>query len=450
MKQFRSWDEVGKLLKQRGVVNVYVKQLAAKQDNDKNQIYISKRGASPFAQVEHILPLTFRNRPPSKSKAKSRSRPGTPILEGLVPWTWLDRDGSVYLAPGTRAIFYLQFPEVRLSGFLKGCKNPPDPLRRAHQAKYGTRALVFGTGIDGVVCAFVVTSKTDPDLFPLAGLKRHPQNSLFFWFKTKTNALDALLSDLQQINVGWHKSARLTKLGEPPKPFRGTQAGGYTLESLLGIPSNANKEPDRDGIEVKSFSKNKVSLMTPVPDGGVQKEGLANFLKEFGYSDSKDPSCRKFNGVHKFGERHKKTGLTLTINGYDDRNGFSVPENEVVVALVDRSTGKVACSWSYPRLFESWNRKHSQAVYVSARKRVRPEDKDGPAEYRFAETVYVCEGTTSKHLLDAIISKAVVYDPGDTSKSGKSGKPKQRPQWRVVNLKSLERLYDSVKKTGYS
>ena len=270
-KAFASWTDVGEFLKAHGVVTVYVKQLATKQDNDKNQIYISKTGLSPFAQIERILPLEFHQREASTSTSKRLSDAGKPILEGTVKWNWVDRDGTPHSAPNTRAIFYLQYPEVRLSGFLKGCSNAPDALRRTKQAQFGTRALVFGTGATGEVYGLVVTAKTDPALFPIVGLTPHARNPVLLCFETQKGGLTRLLKDLKKINAsGWFPSQRLKTTGKPPEPFRGTQGGGYTLESLLGIVSNASKTPDRDGVEVKSFSKNKVSLMTPTPDGGVQ------------------------------------------------------------------------------------------------------------------------------------------------------------------------------------
>jgi hypothetical protein len=447
---FASWTDVGELLKRHGVVTVYVKKLAPKEDNDKNQIYIAKRGRSPFAQIEQILPLEFHTRQPSTSRSKKGSDAGKPILEGRIKWNWLDGDGTPHPAPNTKAIFYLQYPEVRLSGFISGCHKAPDALRRTRLAQYGTRALAFGTGASGEVYGLVVTAQTDPALFPVAGLPVHPRNSILYFFDTKADGLPQLLEDLRRINAaGWIPSQRLAAAGKPPQPFRGTQGGGYTLEARLGIVSNASKTPDRDGIEIKSFSTEKVSLMTPTPDGGLQGEsGLLAFLDVHGYPDKGDPSCRKFNGIHRYGQPNRKTGLTLTITGYDTATGFAGPEADVSVALIDQSTGIAAASWSYPRLFESWSRKHARAVYVSAKK--RPADSaPHDAVYHFADTVWICEGTSSRHLLDAIMSGSVVYDPGDTSKSGKTGKPKARPQWRLTNISALHTLYRSVRKLTF-
>ena len=458
-RTFTTWKEVGDFLHDHGVSTVYIKQLAPKQDNDKNQIYLARqKGANPFALVERILPLTFGNRASSTSSAKRKSRAGSPILEGTVPWNWIDRDGTPHPAPNTRAIFYLQFPEIRLSGFLKGCDEAPNSLRRSELSKYGCRALAFGTGTSGEVYGLVLTELEDPTIFSVlpgsrkaainpAGLSKHPINPVFYYFEVVPEALNKLLDELRSINkLGWVPSQRLKKKGQTPVPFRGTQGGGFTLEALLGIPSNANKNGDRDGIEIKSFAKAKISLMTPVADGGIQGTlGLLPFLKSYGYANPKDPTCWNFNGTHHFGKVQAKTKLKMTISGYDKVKGFLGLQTEVMVSLLDQN-GVCAASWSYVRLFESWNKKHATAVYVSSEKRHRPDDPIHDADYRFGNTIWVCEGTSSKYLLDAIIDGAVVYDPGDTSKSRSTGKPKSRPQWRVKSIKSLPRLYHSVKK----
>ena len=190
-RAFTTWKEVGDFLHHHGVSTVYIKQLARKQDNEKNQIYIAgQKGANPFALIERILPLTFGSRASSTSSAKRHSQAGSPILEGTVPWNWIDRDGTSHPAPNTRAIFYLQFPEIRLSGFLRGCDEAPKSLRRDELSKYGCRALAFGTGKSGEVYGLVLTELEDPALFSVpsgsreagiipTGLSKHPINRVF-------------------------------------------------------------------------------------------------------------------------------------------------------------------------------------------------------------------------------------------------------------------------------
>lgn len=444
---FSSWAQVGDLLRSKGVSTVFVKPLAKNQDNEKNQIYIAAgSGSGVLDKFGQTLPLVIRKRGTSGSTKKRLSAAGESIWEGAIRWHWLDRAGTAHRAEHTKAIFYFQFPEIRLSGFLRGTTWSPDAIRREKQDSYGSRALVFGTGSDENVFALVVTSATDPNLFPILGLETHPRNPLLLTFRTNSNSEEILLRDLKVIHEGrWHKSMRLKAVGVPAVEFRGTQGAGYTLEALLGIPSNPDKTPDRDGIEIKSFSTPKVSLITPTPDGGVQGiEGLMPFLERFGTRSTDDAELIHFNGSHRCGFRQEKTQLLLSVTGYDKTSGFHGTESDVVVALTN-ADGVVAASWSYVKLFESWNKKHAKAAYVSS---FRNPDVAGSLtpEYRFASTVYVCTGTSSRKLLDAILEGVVVYDPGDTSKSKKTGKPKPRPQWRLTNIKNLAVLYDKVEK----
>lgn len=442
---FHSWDQVFTLLQSKGVSAALIKPLAEKQDNEKNQIYIYSGSGSVLEKIGQVLPMRISRRGASRSTSKTRSLDGSPIWEGSIDWNWLSIDGNYKIAPNTKAIFYFQFPEVRLSGFLSACPGAPDALRRIHQPRFGKRILVFGVGYENNVFALVVTEHTDPSLFPIPNFERHPTLPAFLLKTLAQNAFSELLEDLRHIRrQGWHISRILQNTVGPPKPFKGTQGGGYTLEALLGIPSNPSKVADRDGIEIKSFSSTKVSLMTPVPDGGVQaEEGLLNFLKRFGRQSRNDPELFQFNGWHKYLKRNPTTGLTLTVFGYTKERGFLSNETDVRVGLISDSN-EVACSWSYIRLFESWNRKHNRAAYVSSEKR-NDARSSVRQSYAFGKTVYLCERTSSRLLLDAIISGDVVYDPGDTSKSNKTQKPKPRPQWRLGNINKLTCLYESVK-----
>lgn len=146
------------LLASQGVRTAYVKLLSPKQDNDKNQIYFGKK----LPGLQNIFPARLAARGPSSSSAKRSSRAGQPKLEARLDFAWLDQAGVRHDAPGTRIIDYFQYPEVRMSGFLKGCDAPPDALRRHRQALYGQRILVMGTASDGKVVGLVLTARDDP------------------------------------------------------------------------------------------------------------------------------------------------------------------------------------------------------------------------------------------------------------------------------------------------
>ena len=98
-----------------GATQLLFKQLAP-NDNSKNQPYLAS----------HISELSFL---PSgditqeSSTSKKTSDPKRQIrYKSKIPLSWLDVNGNDYDAPGTQIIYYPQYPEVRLSGFLKGSK----------------------------------------------------------------------------------------------------------------------------------------------------------------------------------------------------------------------------------------------------------------------------------------------------------------------------------------
>lgn len=80
------------------------------------------------------------------------------------------------------------------------------------------------------------------------------------------------------------------------------------------------------------------------------------------------------------------------------------------------------------------------AVYISSEHRNDPEN-----QYRYGNIVKLGEGTDPLHLLKAIESEKVYYDPGIKLEGINDARPrtKRRSQFRV-KLKDLSELYHSV------
>src|SRR3546814_3570082 len=104
-----------------------------------------------------------------------------------------------------------------------------------------------------------------------------------------------LISELHRIwQLQWIASQKLAPDGTKA-PYAARNGGGYTLEAELGITPNGYAEPDFMGWEIKQYGvrdfvsfrpKSPVTLMTPEPTGGVYRtEGVAAFMKRFGYPD---------------------------------------------------------------------------------------------------------------------------------------------------------------------
>src|SRR3546814_14536668 len=90
-------------------------------------------------------------------------------------------------------------------------------------------------------------------------------------------------------------------------PYAARNGGGYTLEAELGITPNGYAEPDFMGWEIKQYGvrdfvsfrpKYPVTLMTPEPTGGVYRtEGVAAFMRRFGYTDQDRKNVEKGKSV---------------------------------------------------------------------------------------------------------------------------------------------------------
>jgi hypothetical protein len=426
-------------LKQRfaplGVTTLYIKHLAAKQDNEKNQIYLGKG----LDGVSNLFPAEISARSASESTGKRASAAGRAKLEARIKLAWLAPDGDLHPAPGATIIDYFQYPEVRLSGFLKGAIGAPDALRRRAQAEYGRRILVLGLQPDGVIAALVLTGRDDPLVAEFPDLPELPAAPVLrvlpIGAQPGETPWKLLREELRAIVAArWHPSQILKTGADAPVPFRGPQGGGYTLEALLNVRANADKAPDRHGYEIKAFGGSRISLMTPTPDGGYQGDhSFREFMERYGRASTSDDGSRRFTGMYRCGAPNPATGLELVVAGYDPASDSFGEPDQVSVDLRDPASGEVAASWSLEKLANCWNRKHASALYITYERR-DPAPPGHHVEYRYSDTALVGEGTDVWRLLRAIHRGLVFYDPADSIYA--DGTPKVRSQWRV-NSKAL-------------
>lgn len=419
-------DKLRTLFRGQGVRTAYVKHLSPKQDNSKNQIYLG----SGLDGVTNLFPAVIHARSASESSAKRGSKAGQPKLEAKLDFAWLGANGQRDDAPDTRIIDYFQYPEVRLSGFLKGASNAPRSLSRDEQGAFGKRILVMGTASDGKVVGAVLTERDDPLVSVFPELPFADQGGVLR-ILTIDGAVDASPAEQLRHEItaivrgGWH-SSRINR-GGMVGAFTGSQGGGYTLEALLGVAANGNKAPDRHGFEVKSFSGSRISLMTPTPDGGFQgKHTFREFMDRWGLPGQKGDGSRRFTGLHRCGTVNTKTLLGMRVAGYDQLADTFADAAEVAVELFHSETGEIAASWSLEKLANCWNAKHANALYITFEARVGDNEV---AEYRYASRWLIGKGTDVWKLLRAIHRGVVFYDPADTIYA--DGKAKVRSQWRI-------------------
>jgi hypothetical protein len=419
-----------------GCTKLYAKILA-ENDNSKNQVY--------FAGTVETLNIF-----PSREVFAANTKRG-PTFKALVNFGWLQDDGTVSEAPGAQLILYSQYPEVRFSGFLEGCKRRPSALMGV-DARIAGRILFLGVAKNDRLLGYVVAPESQIAA-EFRSKNWKPSLGVFVDIALPSVPNDEvarlkLLEQLRRINrLGWIESKQLHSNGTIG-PCNAPQCGGFTLEAELGIPKNSAAEPDYFGWEVKQHAvsnfKNSeagtITLMTPEPTGGFYKEkGVEAFVRRFGYPDkNQKPDRLNFGGIHSVGSRQQTTGLTLHLDGYDSALGKITDANGCVALKTD--AGEIAATWAFAGLLNHWSKKHTKAVYVPSLCQ-----QDQVRKYSYGARVRLAQGTNALLLLRAFAECAVYYDPGIKLEHASTPTPvsKRRSQFRIRS-KAIGCLYDKL------
>lgn len=412
-----------------GVTRLYAKKLAS-NDNSKNQIYLG-----PDFSALNILPT-----------GGIVSEPGMPHFKAALRFSWLGESGQLSPAPYAQLILYPQYPEVRLSGFLRRAVDAPSKILSSRDLR---RVLFLGTTTDGRVIGHSAAKDTplSNELIALEGLT---QAGVFLEIPLswqRGDSREELLRALGRIHqLNWIRSKKLDKAGVI-EGCESSNCGGYTLEAELGIKPNGVSEPDYLGWEIKQHTVKKfdrpsvgvLTLMTPEPNGGIYKsDGVEGFIRRYGYPDRKGrPDRLNFGGVHKFGVTNERTTLTLQTLGYDQATG-RITDLQGGIALVDPK-GNEAAVWRFDGLIRHWNRKHRQAAYVPSQMSTAPV-----RQYRYGQTVRLGDGTDFLLFLKSFVMGVIYYDPGIKLEKASSSRPeaKRRSQFRIKSA-DLAALYES-------
>lgn len=433
-------------LRELGGAEVLVKHLAP-NDNSKNQIYlagdISSLGLLPTGEVE------FNQGTSTKPGAEKRG----PIFRAAVDLWWVLEGGELQQAPNAKLILYPQYSEVRLSGFLLGCRGAPSELFDINKrGRERGRILLLCPLFDKRVIATVYEAES-PEARALREVAGEPYGVLrrFDLAASETGSSERiLLRELRRIHeLGWVEPVYLGRDGGF-RPCKGPNCGGVTLESHLGITANGYAEPDFHGWEIKQHSvgswakpsSGRITLMTPEPNGGAYVEkGARYFVETWGYEDQLGREDRlNFGGIYRAGAApNERTGLRLVLAGYDEASGRF--QGDGAVMLMDAGD-RIAASWSFAKLIDHWKRKHAKAAFVPSIMRKEPS-----VQYQYGSKVALAEGGRFSLLLCAFAYGSVYYDPGiKLEGSGQGAKLKRRSQFRIDSrlLKSLYETYRNV------
>lgn len=437
-----SIGELIKLFQEKGVSRLYYKCLAP-NDNSKNQPYmaghITDLGFLPTGDIHESISVSRKPKNPKREVKFSAD----------LTLYWLSSEGNSYPAPNAKLIYYPQYPEVRLSGFLKGAPIDSggwmEPRKRGRQLG---RVLFLGVKDYKEIYAYLALpeSRISKEIDDVASVGFGSVFREIAVGRSKGDSKEILINELKRIHLnGWIDSKRLTSDGSVIA-YEAPNGGGTTLEAELGILPNGDAKPDFLGWEVKQFGVKRfgvkfskvLTVMTPEPDGGYYVDGGVNaFVRKYGYADNKGREGRfNFNGKHLAGVPSEKTGLELVVVGYDASSNTLV-DSSGYVGLQGKD-GTVVASWSFSKILSHWKRKHAKAVYVPS---ISQFIRGGLRQYHYGNEVRLYEGADVHNLLKAIHSGSVYYDPGIKLENAYTKpKTKRRSQFRVKSA-HLDSLY---------
>lgn len=410
-----------------GATRIFFKPLA-ENDNSKQQVYL---GGS--FEVLTFFPYGTVHAEPGLKE---------PTFKAALEFHWVGPE-TVEKAQGAQLILYPRYPEVRLSGFLAGCKSAPRahlrPIPKQDRKGLDGRVLFFGTTADGRTLAHLVPAGSA--LAREALLVQHVDAGVFKELPIvgtpAGHSKSLVIEKLREIQLmGPIPSMRLDRNGNRIA-YKARNGGGYTLEALLGIKPNGDAAPDYFGWEIKAFSGSHITVMTPEPDGGFYREnGVGAFVRRYGRNvEGKDQMY--FTGRHYHGKPDSTTTMTLGLVGFDITKG-KITDVAGRIVLLDPA-GAEGASWSFSHLLTHWNRKHSSAAYVP----YSSTTKESPT-YTYSNPVLFGERTDFSRYLNALANGLVVFDPGSKIDGAETEKPrvKARSQFRVAKGK-LSVLYES-------
>lgn len=425
---FYNCDTLAEYLLSLGVEKAYFKMLA-ENDNSKQQIWLGGSFDTlqnlPFGDIEVFTDCKI------------------PNYKASLDYYWINDDGNYSKAPNAQLILYPKYPEVRLSGFLSSCSTAPTEYlqpkpkeERRHNKEHDGRVLIFGISHDKKIYAYLAPggSSLAHEIEKTFYAERKTNNVLIdFPLKSDKNFDRAeLIFHLQKLaSSGWIPGRRNFPDGST-RPYKARNAGGYTMEAEFGIIPNGDSEPDFRGWELKAYSKNVLTLMTPEPNGGVYHHiGAKEFALTYGHDVA--GYLKYFTGPFYVNKTHENTGFSLALKGFDPITK-KITDAEGGLVLTSQNNQDLAI-WSFPSLLKHWCNKHAHACYM------KYKISDDKESFLFDPNIKLGSGTDFSKFLSALLNGLVKYDPAVNVKEV-NGKQisKARSQFRISE-KSLKELY---------
>lgn len=436
---------------------VLIKKLG-KNNNDKNQIYFHHDASL----LNAVFDITFSTREKSQSNKRKGSIKGTKILSAIFnDFQWLSTDKNFHRVTSCKGVLYAQYPEVRLSGFRAETGLMPRTMSVEFTKENPDieRYLAIGATSEGRAVAMMIVEPSSEFKQAFLNLPFLENSKICRLLNVEQDSGSQKLLALLKQNIGGQnvKGCRLDAKGHT-LPFTGTQVHGYTLEHQLGIRTNASKDGDIFGIELKCFTNKKLTLFTPEPDGGLYSESFSDFMQKYGYEKE---AVYRLTGLHRAGSVSEKSGLSLRVlctpkgsesdnlEDYNPEKPLSHQLENLSVVLEDDDEN-VAASWSVERLLNNWGVKHNESVYVPA----KVSDNEIKEEYdagftrrvHFGNQVLWCKRTNLEKMIRSIACGVIFLDPAPKYDPDNPKNNKRRSQWRINNIfRDSHHLYEEVR-----
>ncbi len=418
----------------QGVTRIYYKLLSP-NDNSKNQPYMAGHLTDlGFLPTGEVTESTSVSRKTENLKRKIK-------YSVKLDYSWLSPRGGIYPAPDAKLIYYPQYPEVRLSGFVTRCGfDMGGWMNPEKKGRSSGRILFFGITTSQKILAYLAIPGSriadEIDDYPSVEISGVFNEVVERGKLNNISPKDILLNELRRIHLlNWIEGKKLSSGGVISK-HAAQNAGGTTLEAELGIIQNGFAGPDFMGWEIKQFGVNKcelinskvLTLMTPEPDGGYYvDQGVDAFMRKYGYQSPTINDRLDFTGRHLANELCQKSGLMLVVDGYDSESE-AITKASGCIALIDHE-GNPASIWTFRKLVEHWKRKHAKAAYIPSLSR---KEVDKSKYYSYCNNVRLFEGTTFVRLLQALTEAHIYYDPGIKLENASTApKTKRRSQFRI-------------------
>ena len=220
------------------------------------------------------------------------------------------------------------------------------------------------------------------------------------------------------------KLKKIAKKGFIPSTANADTSVGRTLERLLGIQMNSSQSPDYNGIELKSFRKNKgnrKTLFAQVPNWNLSKfKSSAETLDAFGYDRS---GVFKLNCTLSTKVRNSQ-GLKLKL----DKNANWLIGNSDKKEFGDFEV------WMLQKLRERLLTKHKETFWIAA----KSKKKDGKEFFQYNEVEHTKRPIASQ--FDILIEQGIITVDHLIKRNAKGQASERGPLFKI-KPNSLDLLF---------